>query len=121
MEARVARPARRRPTGSAPRRTRPPARRASDMTAEKPRVELTRGDVLGAFWRWTFFSHSNYNYERLQGTAFAHMMTPIIKRLYTDPEEIRAALKRHLVFFNTEPNVGSVIPGAVIAMEEQRA
>lgn len=91
------------------------------MTAEKPRVELTRGDVLGAFWRWTFFSHSNYNYERLQGTAFAHMMTPIIKRLYTDPEEIKAALKRHLVFFNTEPNVGSVIHGAVIAMEEQRA
>lgn len=91
------------------------------MTAEKPRVELTRSDILGAFWRWTFFSHANYNYERLQGTAFAHAMTPIIRRLYTDPEEIKAALKRHLVFFNTEPNVGSVIHGAVIAMEEQRA
>ncbi|MCC6618198.1 MAG: PTS system mannose/fructose/sorbose family transporter subunit IID [Chloroflexi bacterium] len=91
------------------------------MATDKPPVELTRGDVMGAFWRWTFFSHSNYNYERLQGTAFAHMMTPVIRRLYTDPEEIKAALRRHLVFFNTEPNVGSVIHGAVIAMEEQRA
>ena len=92
------------------------------MTADnRARVELTTGDVRRAFWLWTFFSHANYNYERLQGTAFAHAMTPIIRRLYTSEEEIRAALKRHLVFFNTEPNVGAVIHGAVIAMEEQRA
>jgi mannose/fructose/sorbose-specific phosphotransferase system IID component len=89
--------------------------------AEEPGVRLARGDVQRAFWLWTFFSHANYNYERLQGTAFAHAMTPIIRKLYRDPEEIKAALRRHLVFFNTEPNVGGVIHGAVIAMEEQRA
>jgi mannose/fructose/N-acetylgalactosamine-specific phosphotransferase system component IID len=90
-------------------------------TGSAPRVSLTRGDVQRSFWLWTFFSHANYNYERLQGTAFAQAMTPIIRKLYTDPDEIKAALKRHLVFFNTEPNVGGVIHGAVIAMEEQRA
>jgi len=90
------------------------------MTERTP-VKLDRSDVRRAFWLWTFFSHANYNYERLQGTAFAHAMTPIIRKLYKDPEEIKAALKRHLVFFNTEPNVGGVIHGAVIAMEEQRA
>jgi PTS system mannose-specific IID component len=83
--------------------------------------KLDRGDVRRAFWLWTFFSHANYNYERLQGTAFAQAMTPIIRKLYKDPDEIKAALKRHLVFFNTEPNVGGIIHGAVIAMEEQRA
>jgi mannose/fructose/N-acetylgalactosamine-specific phosphotransferase system component IID len=88
---------------------------------ERPQVQLTRGDVQRSFWLWTFFSHANYNYERLQGTAFAQAMTPIIRKLYREPEEIKAALKRHLVFFNTEPNVGGVIHGAVIAMEEQRA
>ena len=87
----------------------------------KPTVSLSRGDVQRSFWLWTFFSHANYNYERLQGTAFAHAMTPIIRKLYRDPEEIKAALKRHLVFFNTEPNVGGIIHGTVIAMEEQRA
>src|SRR5512143_2200304 len=92
------------------------------MTPEEGgKVSLTRGDVQRSFWLWTFFSHANYNYERLQGTAFAQAMTPIIRKLYKDPEEIKAALKRHLVFFNTEPNVGGVIHGAVIAMEEQRA
>jgi mannose PTS system EIID component len=88
---------------------------------DRPRLQVTRGDVRRSFWLWTFFSHANYNYERLQGTAFAHAMTPIIRRLYSDPAEIKAALKRHLVFFNTEPNIGGIIHGAVIAMEEQRA
>ena len=84
-------------------------------------IRLTRGDLLKSWALWTFFAHANYNYERLQGTGFAHAMTPIIKRLYTTEDEIRAALKRHLVFFNTEPNFGNVVHGTVIAMEEQRA
>lgn len=83
--------------------------------------KITRRDVIWSWVLWTFFSHACYNYERLQATAFAHAMTPIIRKLYHTPEEISAALKRHLVFFNTEPNVGGVIHGAVIAMEEQRA
>ncbi|HEX7950397.1 MAG TPA: PTS system mannose/fructose/sorbose family transporter subunit IID [Candidatus Limnocylindrales bacterium] len=87
----------------------------------RAKVSLTRGDVQRSFWLWTFFSHANYNYERLQGTAFAQAMTPIIRKLYKDPDEIKAALRRHLVFFNTEPNVGGIIHGTVIAMEEQRA
>jgi len=83
---------------------------------------LTRQDVIKGWLYWTFFSHSNYNYERLQATAFAHSMIPAIKRLYgDDPEETKAALKRHLIFFNTAPDIGSVIHGAVYAMEEQRA
>ena len=89
--------------------------------SDRTPVRLERSDVRRAFWLWTFFSHSNYNYERLQGTAFAQAMVPIIKKLYKDPEEIKAALKRHLVFFNTEPNVGCLIHGAVIARAEQRA
>jgi PTS system mannose-specific IID component len=48
-------------------------------------------------------------------------MTPIIRKLYDTKEEISAALKRHLVFFNTQPDFGSVIHGVVIAMEEERA
>jgi mannose PTS system EIID component len=87
----------------------------------KPAIRLTRGDLIRSWVLWTFFAHANYNYERLQGTGFAHAMTPIIKRLYTTEDDIRAALKRHLVFFNTENNFGNVVHGTVIAMEEQRA
>jgi PTS system mannose-specific IID component len=82
---------------------------------------LTRRDVFQAWLRWLFFSHATYNWERLQGLGFAHSMTPIIRKLYKTKEEISAALQRHLVFFNTQPDIGSIIHGAVIAMEEERA
>lgn len=82
---------------------------------------ITRSDVFASFLRWLFFSHANYNWERLQGTGFAHAMAPIIKKLYKDPTDIKAALQRHLVFFNTEPDTGGGIHGMVIALEEQRA
>jgi mannose/fructose/N-acetylgalactosamine-specific phosphotransferase system component IID len=87
----------------------------------EPQHLLTRGDVFASFIRWLFFSHANYNWEIYQGTGFAHAMTPIIRKLYKDPDEIKAALKRHLVFFNTEPDTGGVIHGMTIALEEQRA
>ncbi|MCI1714332.1 PTS system mannose/fructose/sorbose family transporter subunit IID [Clostridium sp.] len=89
---------------------------------DKKTKKLSKKDVIKAFWRWTFFSHSNYNYERLQSTAMVHCLAPIIKKLYRDDEsEFKAAIKRHMEFFNTEPNFGGVIHGMVIAMEEQRA
>ncbi len=86
-----------------------------------PKKLITRGDVFASWLRWLFFAHANYNWEVYQGTGFAHAMAPIIRKLYKNPEDIKAALKRHLVFFNTEPDTGGVIHGMTIALEEQRA
>jgi len=91
------------------------------VEARKAPGLLTRQDVFRAWLRWLFFSHACYNWERMQGLGFAHSMTPIIEKLYETKEEISAALQRHLVFFNTQPDIGGVIHGAVIAMEEERA
>ncbi len=82
---------------------------------------LSRNDLLGAWFRWLTFSHSCYNYERMQGLGFAHGMSPIIRKLYSTKEQIAAALQRHLLYFNTEPNVGAVVHGVAAAMEEERA
>ena len=92
------------------------------MEQNKERKTLSKKDVVKSFWRWTFFSHANYNYERLAGTGFCHAMAPIIEKLYKDnPEEYKAAVQRHIEFYNTEPHFGGVINGMVIAMEEERA
>ncbi|MBL1229684.1 PTS system mannose/fructose/sorbose family transporter subunit IID [Enterococcus sp. BWB1-3] len=95
---------------------------ATENEGSEVRKELSKKDVAKSFWRWTFFSHANYNYERLEATGLVHAFSPIIKKLYADnPEEYRNALKRHMAFFNTEPHFGGVICGMVIAMEEDRA
>ena len=84
--------------------------------------KLDKKEVVNAFWRWTFFSHANYNYERLEATGLVHAFKPIVKKLYGDnPEEYKKFLLRHMQFFNTEPHIGGLIPGIVIAMEEERA
>ncbi len=83
---------------------------------------LSKSDVQKSYWNWQFFSHANYNYERMQGTAFASSMSLGLEKLYpNDKEALAEGLKRHLVFFNTDPNIGSVIHGATLAMEEQKA
>lgn len=86
------------------------------------RKSLSKKDVVKAFWRWTFFSHANYNYERLEATGLVHSYKHVIKKLYGDDEkEYKACINRHMQFFNTEPHIGGVIPGIVLAMEEERA
>jgi PTS system mannose-specific IID component len=98
----------------------PEATAAEEKEEAKPGL-LTRQDVFKSFVRWLFFSHSTYNWERMQGVGFAHAMTPIIAKLYKTKEDISAALKRHLIFFNTQPDIGGVVHGIVVAMEEERA
>lgn len=93
-----------------------------EETTLKPANALTKKDVRSAFWRWTFFSHANYNYERLQATGVINAFTPILKKLYNDDEQgMKDALNRHLQFFNTEPSFGGPILSATIAMEEEKA
>ncbi|MBN2918863.1 PTS N-acetylglucosamine transporter subunit IIABC [Ligilactobacillus salivarius] len=83
---------------------------------------LSKKDVVKAFWRWTFFSHANYNYERLQATGVIHALSPVFKKLYgNDEKEMAEALERHMQFFNTEPHFGGAILGMTIAMEEDKA
>lgn len=91
------------------------------MEQEK-KVSLSKKDVLKAFWKWTFFSHANYNYERLQASAVLQSMSHIPEKLYPgDKEEQRKFMLRHMSFYNTEPHFGGIINGMVLAMEEERA
>lgn len=83
--------------------------------------KLTKMDLVKVWAIWTCFLHGMYNYERMQGVGVAHSMIPVIKRLYKTKEEISAALKRHLVFFNTNTTTGTIAAGIMASMEEQRA
>lgn len=89
---------------------------------KKDAIRLTKKEVVRSFWRWTFFSHANYNYERLQATGVIHALSPVFKHLYgNDEAQMKEALQRHMQFFNTEPHFGGAILGMTIAMEEEKA
>ncbi len=82
---------------------------------------VTKRELLSAMLRWMFFQTSCWSWERMQNVAWCWHLLPILKRLYPKAEDLRAALKRHLVFYNTEPTLSQAVSGVVIAMEEQRA
>ena len=72
-------------------------------------------------WIYYLGAELSNSYERLQSLVFCASMTPVLKKLYSTDEELSAALKRHLVFFNTEGTFGAIIQGIAISMEEQKA
>ena len=83
---------------------------------------LTKKDINKAAWSYIFFSQATQNFERMMGLAFCHVLEPVLKKLYqNNPDEYQKALQRHMQFYNTEPQLGALIPGIAIAMEEARA
>ncbi|MCI1987302.1 MAG: PTS system mannose/fructose/sorbose family transporter subunit IID [Lactobacillus sp.] len=92
---------------------------------EKPSTEpikLSKKEVNKAFWIYQLGCELSNSYERLQSLIFCASMIPAIKKLYAgDKEAQKEALKRHLVFFNTEGTIGSTVQGIALAMEEEKA
>lgn len=86
--------------------------------AEK--ITLSKKDRLAVAWRSTFIQGS-WNYERMQNGGWCYSLIPAIKKLYKSDEDRKAALKRHLEFFNTHPYLASPIIGVTLALEEERA
>ena len=81
---------------------------------------ITEGDLRKVFWR-SFPLQASFNYERMQNVGFCYSLLPILKKLYPNKDDMAAALKRHLSFFNTTPQVVTLITGACVAMEEENA
>ncbi|MDI6618059.1 MAG: PTS mannose transporter subunit IID [Clostridiales bacterium] len=88
---------------------------------EVPRERiLTRRDLISVFLRSNIVQAS-WNYERMQALGFCYTIVPVIRRLYKTEEDIKAALKRHLEFFNTQPFFAVPIFGVAAALEEEKA
>lgn len=82
--------------------------------------KITQGDLVSMFLR-SNLQQASFNFERIHGLGFCYDMIPAIKRLYPLKADQVAALKRHLVFFNTTPAVCGPVIGVTAAMEEARA
>ncbi len=85
------------------------------------KAALSRRELVRSWLTWLFFSHANYNFERWQGTGFAHSLAPALRVLYPKRDDLAEALTRHTVYYNSEPNVGALTNGVVLALEEARA
>lgn len=93
---------------------------AAFSLADLDTKKLTKRDLINIFVR-SNFQQASFNYERIHGLAFGFDMIPVIKRIYDTEEEQRAALQRHLVFFNVTPAMAGPVIGVTAALEEARS
>jgi mannose PTS system EIID component len=79
-------------------------------------VELPRSVLFRVFLR-SLFLQASWNPQGMQNLGLAYAVYPALKALYPEPERQMAAVRRHLVFFNTHPYVAAAIVGGVIYHE----
>ena len=83
---------------------------------------LTNTDLNQLWLRWAFTHLSSMSYEKLQAHAFAWSYIPFANKYYADdPEAKRRLLVRQSVFYNTEPQTGTLVNGIVASLEENIA
>ncbi|MCB7321122.1 PTS system mannose/fructose/sorbose family transporter subunit IID [Lacrimispora sp. 210928-DFI.3.58] len=84
--------------------------------------KLSKKALRESWLRWFLSNLTSMSFQWLETFSFADSMIPVIKELYGgNKEEEIAALKRHASFYNTEPQLGTIINGVVCGLEEERA
>ena len=84
--------------------------------------EITSKDVTKTYLRWHFANEIPHSFERYISPSLLYAMMPVLKKLYKDKDDLKAAYKRQLLFFNTQLTWGGgVITGLMSSMEKERA
>lgn len=90
------------------------------MTVNSRNIEsvITKKGLWPVFSRFLTLDVS-WNYERMQDLAYAYAMAPIIRRLYRDNEEEKAALERRLELMSVILRTSTLLLGIPGTMEEE--
>ena len=79
---------------------------------------VTKQDLIKVYLRH-YQMLSLYTYERQQAANFCGAMLPVLVKLYPDKDDLKEAMNRHIVFFNTTVAMAPFILGIACAMEEE--
>lgn len=84
--------------------------------------QLTKHDIDRAYMRFFFADEIPHSFDRYIAAALLYAMMPILRKLYKDPEQLKAAYKRQILFFNTQATWGGgIITGLMSSLESERA
>lgn len=83
---------------------------------------LTTRDVNMMFFRWWLGCETNHTFTRMQALTVGWAMMPALRKLYGDRhDELKRALLRETMYFNTQGIWGVPCLGLALAMEEEVA
>ena len=89
------------------------------MSTEK---KLSKKALSKSFHNWYWGHLTCFSQEHMQTFGYLHAMLPLCEELYAGDDEAKAkAMSTYTAFFNTEPQLGTVIVGMTAGLEESRA
>ena len=74
-----------------------------------------------AFRNWSYGNLTCFSQAHMQNFGYLVAMLPIVDDLYEKDEEKIEALSTYTTFFNTEPQIGTMVIGLTTGLEEARA
>ncbi len=82
--------------------------------------KLSKGDIRSAMIRSMCYQWQSFNYETMQSPGFVQFISPALKKIYKDDDELVAEKTGQYLssFYNTENTMGQIIHGATLALEE---
>ena len=83
--------------------------------------KLSKKALLKSFHNWYYGHLTCFSQEHMQTFGYLCSMLPLVEDLYTDEDEKAKAMDTYTAFFNTEPQLGTVIAGMTAGLEEARA
>lgn len=83
--------------------------------------KLSKKALNKSFLSWFYGHLTCFSQEHMQTFGYMCAMLPIVEELYPSNEEQTEKILTYSTFFNTEPQVGSIVVGITAGMEEARA
>lgn len=94
---------------------------AQTSMAPEGRKKLSQKALNKSFRNWFYGHLTCFSQEHMQTFGYLVSMLPIVEELYDNPEDQKNALMTYSAFFNTEPQVGTMVVGITAGLEEARA
>ncbi|TLF42402.1 PTS system mannose/fructose/sorbose family transporter subunit IID [Lacticaseibacillus zeae] len=85
----------------------------------EPKQILTAKERKSMYRRWIFTAGLGYNFETQQAPSVAFSMAKALRKIYPNDDDYIAAMDNHYKYFNITPQMGNVVLGATLAMEEK--
>lgn len=83
--------------------------------------KLSKKALLKSFHNWYYGHLTCFSQEHMQTFGYLCAMLPLVEELYTDEDAKAEAMNTYTAFFNTEPQLGTVVVGMTAGLEEARA
>jgi mannose/fructose/N-acetylgalactosamine-specific phosphotransferase system component IID len=81
---------------------------------------LSKVELRKLWQRYMWFYNSSASFERFHAMGIVYSLIPLFNKYYKKEEKFEA-MKRHTHFYNTEMQVGSLVQGITVGLEEQKA